>query len=207
VRLPGDTSPDAIAADAANRALHGETWARDQLAAHTGADFTLASGPFAATFRIGDDGTFAPAPRDAVASLTLTVSPLALPALAAEPSRWREDVRAVGDPALAATLESIAQTLPWFVERAFARVFGPIAGQALADTGRALLSIPAALSHHAAQSVGQYAGEADLVAQRGDFAAFSCGSAEAEARVEALAARIAALDSHGEPRRRPKKVT
>ena len=207
MRMPGGASPEALAADAANRALHGESWARDQLAAHAGAVFTLTSGPFAASFRIGEDGTFAPAPRDAAATLRLTVSPLALPALSAEPSRWREDVRTDGDPALAATLEAIAQTFPWFVERAFARVLGPIAGQALADTGRALLAIPAALSHHAAQSVGQYAGEADVVAQRGDFAAFSCGTAEAEARVEALAARLAALESAGEPRRRPKKVT
>ena len=206
--IGGGRSPEALAAEAANRALHGETWARDQIAAHAGAVFTVASGPFASTFSIQDDGTFAAAAAGAVPTLTLTVSPLALPALAAEPSRWRTAVRADGDQALAATLESIAQTLPWFVERMFARVFGPIAGQAIADAGRTLLAIPAALSSQAAAGVAQFASEADAVAHRGDFAAFSCGTVEAEERVAALAARIAALEDAPAPhRKRAKKVT
>ncbi|MEO8487677.1 MAG: hypothetical protein ABI585_15220 [Betaproteobacteria bacterium] len=203
MRFAGRT-PGSVAADAANRALDGESWARDQLAAHAGSVFAVASGPFAASFAIGADGTFAPALDDAVAALRLRVSPLALPALAAEPSRWREEVRAEGDQALAATLEAIAQTFPWFVERAFARPFGPIAGQALADAGRALLAFPAAVSHHAAASVGGFAGESDFVAQRDDLAAFSGDVTAVEARVDALAARIAALDGGVERRRRPK---
>ena len=204
----GGRSPEALAAEAANRALNGETWARDQLAAHAGRAVAFSSGPFLATFAIQDDGTFAAAPGGAVADLTLTVSPLALPALAAEPSRWRASVRADGDQALAATVESIAQTFPWFVERAFARAFGPIAGQALADVGRTLLAIPAAMSHQAAAGVAQFASEADAVAHRSDFAAFSCGTVEAEERVAALAARIAALEVESAPlRKRAKKVT
>ena len=203
----GAPSPEALAAQAANRALHGETWARDQLRAHAGSVITVDSGPFTSSFVVRDDGTFGPGPDGAVASLRLAISPLALPALAAEPSRWRQHVRADGDQALAATLESIAQTFPWFVERAFARAFGPIAGQALADAGRTLLSIPAAMSHQAAASVGQLAAETDAVAHRSDFAAFSCGTAEAEARVDALAARIAALDGSTTLRTPAKRVT
>jgi ubiquinone biosynthesis protein UbiJ len=203
----GAPSPEALAAQAANRALHGETWARDQLRAHAGSVVNVNCGPFSSAYVVHDDGTFAPAPAGAVASLRLSISPLALPALAAEPSRWRQDVRAEGDQALAATLEAIAQTFPWFVERAFARAFGPIAGQALADAGRTLLSIPAAMSHQAAASVGQLAAETDAVAHRSDFAAFSCGTAEAEARVDALAARIAALESSALVETPPKTVT
>ena len=205
--MPGAPSPDALAAQAANRALHGEAWARDQLRAHAGSVFAIDSGPFTSTFVVRDDGTFAPAPAGATVALRLAIPPLAMPALAAEPSRWRQQVRAEGDQALAATLEAIAQTFPWFVERAFARAFGPIAGQAIAEAGRTLLSIPAAMSHQAAAGVGQLAAEADVVAHRGDFAAFSCGTAEAEARVDALAARIAALEQSGVRRKRPKPVT
>lgn len=204
----GGRSPDALAAEAANRALDGETWARDQLAAHGGRVVAVESGLLAARFTVQEDGRFAAAPASAVADLTLTVSPLALPALAADPSRWRQSVRANGDQALATTLESIAQTFPWFVERALARVFGPIAGQALADAGRTLLSIPAAVSHQAAAGVAQFAAEADAVAHRADFAAFSCGTVEAEERVAALAARIATLEEGAATRRkRAKKVT
>lgn len=190
---PSGRSPESLAARAANRALAGETWARDQLAVHAGQAFAIQSGPLEAVYSIGPDGTFAPVARDAAVALRLRISPLALPAVAAEPSRWRQDVRADGDAALAATLEAIAQTGPWFVERAFAAVFGPIAGQALADAGRTLLAIPAAMSHHAASTLGQFAGEADLVTQRRDFDAFAREAAGIEARVESLAARVAAL--------------
>jgi ubiquinone biosynthesis protein UbiJ len=200
----GVRPPGSGAARAANRALAGEAWARDQLAVHAGQSVAVVSGPLEAAFRIGADGTFAPAPRDADVALRLKVSPLALPAVAADPSRFRQDVRAEGDAALAATLEAIAQTAPWFVERAFAAVFGPIAGQALADAGRTLLAIPAALSGHAAASLGQFAGEADLVAQRHDVDAFSREVAALDARVESLAARVAALAGGVERSRRPK---
>jgi len=64
------------------------------------------------------------------------------------------------------------------------------------------------VSHQAAAGVAQFAAEADAVAHRADFAAFSCGTVEAEERVAALAARIAMLDEAGAPRRkRAKKVT
>jgi ubiquinone biosynthesis protein UbiJ len=200
-------SPEDFAASLANRTLAREDWARAKLAACAGRSFALTAGPFAATFTIGDDGSLAAAPSGAAPSLTVTTSPLSLPALAADPTRWGELTRNDGDPALAATIEELAQTFPWVVERALASVFGPIAGQALADVGRTLLGVPAALSKHAASSLGQFATETGVVARRADFDALSCGTAEAEARVDALAARIAAIESPGRPHRRPKKVT
>lgn len=201
------TSPEDLAAGLANRALAREEWARTKLGAHAGRSFALTAGPFSATFAIGDDGALAAASAGTTPALTVTTSPLSLPALAADPTRWGELVKNDGDPALAATLEELAQTFPWVVERALASVFGPIAGQALADAGRTLLGVPAALSKHAASSVGQFAAETEAVARRSDFDAFSCGTAEAEARVDALAERIAAFESSERPRRRPKKVT
>ena len=203
---PSGRSPEALAARAANRALAGELWARDQLALHSGQAFAIESGPLEAVFTIGADGSFTAASRDTPVALRLTISPLALPAVAAEPSRWRQDVRADGDAALAATLEAIAQTAPWFVERAFAAVFGPIAGQALADAGRTLLALPAALSHHAATTLGQFAGETDLVTQRRDFDSFARDLAGIEARVDTLATRVALL-AKGIERNGPGQVT
>lgn len=201
-------SPEDLAADLANRALASEDWARAKLAAFAGQSFTLTAGPFSATFAIGDDGAIASAPAGAAPSLRVTTSPLSLPELAADPARWNELVKNDGDPALASTLADLARTFPWVVERALASAFGPIAGQAIADAGRTLLGIPAALSKHAASSVGAFAAESGMVARRADFDAFSCGSAEAEARVDALAKRIAAIESSvHRPRRRPKAVT
>lgn len=201
-------SPEDLAAGLANRALASEDWARAKLAAFAGQGFALAAGPFSATFVIGNDGALARAPAGAAVALTVTTSPLSLPELAADPVRWNDLVKNDGDPALASTLADLARTFPWVVERTLASAFGPIAGQAIADAGRSLLGIPAALSKHAASSVGEFAAESGMVARRADFDAFSCGTAEAEARVDALAGRIAAIESSGHrPRRRPKAVT
>lgn len=201
-------SPEDLAAGLANRALAREDWARTRLAAFAGRSFALAAGPLSATFAIGSDGVLAPAPSGAAPALTVTTSPFSLPLLASDPSRWSELVENDGDPALAATLGELAQTFPWVVERALASAFGPIAGQALADAGRTLLGVPAVLSKHAASSLGQFAVESDAIARRADFDALSCGTAEAEARVDALAARIAAIEAPAHrPRRRPKQVT
>lgn len=145
-------SPEDLAAGLANRALAREDWARAKLAAFAGRSFALTAGPLSATFAIGSDGALAPAPAGAAPALTVTTSPFSLPLIASDPARWSELVENDGDPALAATLGELAQTFPWVVERALASAFGPIAGQAIADAGRSLLGVPAALSKHAASS-------------------------------------------------------
>ena len=96
---------------------------------HAGRIVAFASGPFAGVVHDRRRRHVRRRAAGAAPSLTLHVSPLALPALAADPSRWPSLVRADGDPALAATFEAIAQTFPWFVERAFGDVLGPIVGQ------------------------------------------------------------------------------
>ncbi len=189
------TTPASLAASLVNRALLGEGWALAKLAEHAGRIFTLESGPLAASFAIGADGTLAAAPAGAAPALTLTVSPLALPALAAEPSRWPSLVRRDGDAALASALEELALTFPWFVERAFGAVLGPAVGQKVADAGRALLSIPGDLSRRATGGLGDFAGESDLVASRCELEALSRGTSEVEDRLRALDERVARLES------------
>jgi ubiquinone biosynthesis protein UbiJ len=113
-------------------------------------------------------------------------------------------VRSDGDPGLAATFAELAQTFPWFVERALGNVLGPVFGQMAADTGRMLLSIPGEFARRAGSGIGQFAGETDLLATRRDVEAFASGTADAEARVDALASRVAAIAATVEKRRRPK---
>lgn len=196
--------PASIAADLANRALAGEAWARDKLAAHAGRIFALESGPVAAAFAIGEDGSFAAAPSGVAPALALVVSPLGLPALAAEPSRWSSLVRIEGDAALAATLEELALTIPWFVERAFCAALGPFVGPKVADAGRLLLTLPGEVSRRAAGSLGDFAGEADLVATRRDLASLADGARDADSRVAALEARVERLAAAIEQTGRPK---
>lgn len=187
----------ALGRGVANHLLAGEEWARERLRAHAGRTFTLGSGPLALRFAVSADGTL-----DAVVSsgaptdLELYVGPLDVPALLADPGRWDEFVTTTGDAAFAATLKELAHTLPWFVERAFAKAFGPILGQRFADAGRRLLAFPDYAGSRFAESVASYARDEAGVLARGDEArAFARDNVELAHRVEAIAERVSRLEN------------
>ena len=181
-----------LAEDAINRALESENWAREKLAAHGGRTLRLVIGPLSRAFAIDADGRLSPG--DAPPDLTLSISPLRLPALLARPERWTELVAAEGDAPLAATLAELALTLPWFVEQTLARALGPIAGQQVADAGRRLLAMPEYVAQRFGDSLGRYvADEAQLVVGAEEARAFAAEVAATSARVDTLAARIDAL--------------
>ncbi|HEX6945552.1 MAG TPA: hypothetical protein VF196_05110 [Casimicrobiaceae bacterium] len=186
----------AIGRGVANRLLEDEAWAREKLRAHAGRSFAVASGPLKAAFVVRDDGSLDAAPAGAPpADVELYVSPLDLPALLAQPSRWDTLVAGNGDAALAATLKELAHTLPWFVERAFARVFGPVVGQRLADTGRRLLAFPEYAGERLAESVVSYArDEAGLLARGDEARMLAAQNADLATRVASIAERLEALE-------------
>jgi ubiquinone biosynthesis protein UbiJ len=187
--------PAAFPSTIANRALERESWARDKLAAHAGRVFSVTVGPVTAGFSIAEDGSLANAPlAGATPDLRLTLSPLKLPAFLADPRQWNEYVVEDGDVALGGTLKELAQTLPWFVEQAFARVLGPIAGQRVADAGRQMLAFPGYAADRVTESVGRYArDEAGLLARGEELRSFTEQSTDLAARVDALDTRIADL--------------
>lgn len=188
-------APASIGSDLANRALEGETWAHEKLAAHAGRAFEVTVGPASGVFRITATGAFESAPvGDTAPELRLTVSPLELPSFLADPRRWNEYVREDGDSALGGTLKELAQTLPWLVERAFARALGPIAGQRVADAGRRMLAFPGYAAERITESVARYArDEAQLLARGEELRRFTDDTRDIAARVDALGARIDAL--------------
>jgi ubiquinone biosynthesis protein UbiJ len=195
--------PAALPGAVANHFLAREQWARERLAAHAGRVFVLASTPLAASFTIAGDGAVgstlgARDPADA----TLRVSPLSVPALLAEPARWDELVTAEGDPELIATLKELAVTLPWFVEKAFASVLGPIAGQRVADAGRHMLLFPEYAGSRIGASVAAYArDETALATTRADAEAFAADVAALASRLATLEARLDALVARATPAR------
>ncbi len=197
-------NPAAIPGAIANRVLERETWARQRLSAHAGRMFVIAVGPLATALAVDASGMVESAPLSRGApDLTLRLSPLDLPAFLADPRRWDRFVAAEGDPALAATLKDLAQTLPWFVEHAFAKALGPIVGQRVADAGRALLAFPEYAAERIGDSVVSYArDEADLVA-RGDEARIFAEQVSALAmRVDALADGVAAAEARAKGTRK-----
>jgi ubiquinone biosynthesis protein UbiJ len=91
-------------------------------------------------------------------------------------------------------LKGLAETLPWFVERAFERALGPIVGQRFADAGRQLLGFPEYAARRVGDSVARYArDEVQLAASRMDARAFGSDVETIALRVDAAAARIDAL--------------
>jgi ubiquinone biosynthesis protein UbiJ len=186
--------PAALPAALANRVLGREEWARTCLAEHAGRIFAVAVGPIVTPMRVDEAGAITAAHRDGPPDLTLTISPLAVPALLAEPARWDEFVTVEGDPALAATLKGLAETLPWFVERALADALGPIVGQRIADAGRRLLALPAYAGARVGASIASYARDETLFATKTAEARSVGDEILATAtRVDALATRIDAL--------------
>jgi ubiquinone biosynthesis protein UbiJ len=189
------------AATLANRALAREDWARERLAAHAGRKLRIVAGPAALTLAINADGSFADSEEEP--DLTLTIPALRLPALMARPERWNELVVATGDPSLASTIGELAQTLPWFIERSFARIFGPIVGAQLAEAGRRLLALPGYAAERAGSSFASYASdESGLVAGARAGSEFAAEAAALAARVDALGERIDRLAKPAPAKRR-----
>jgi ubiquinone biosynthesis protein UbiJ len=188
-------APDALGARAFNRALANAPWARERLLAHAGSSFAVIVGPLVSAFRITPDGGLESMRlAGAATQVELRVSPLALPAFLAEPARWNDFVDERGDPALGGTLKDLAQTLPWFVEETFARAFGAVMGQRLADAGRALLKAPGYAAERFADSATTYArDEAGLLARGDEMRPLTQQSAMLRARVEAAEARLERL--------------
>jgi ubiquinone biosynthesis protein UbiJ len=189
------------AAELVNRTLNRESWARDKLVSHAGRVFGVVVGPARVAYAIDDDGRLRHS--DAAPDLTLTVSPLRLPALLAQPDRWQELVAADGDAALAATLAELALTFPMLVEQAFARVLGPIAGQQVADAGRRLLAMPDYIAERVGTSFARYVSdEAEVVVRGSEARAFAAEVAALAERADALSARIDTLAGTGPRDRR-----
>ena len=186
----------ALGEGLANRLIRDEDWAREKLVAHAGRSFSLRSGPLSTAFAIRADGEIEALPaRTGPADAELVVSPLDVPALLSDPTRWDAFVTATGEPALTATLRDLATTLPWFVERGFASAFGPVVGQRLADTGRALLGFPEYANSRVAENLASYArDESGLLARGDDGRAHADEAAQLRDRVDALTARVERIE-------------
>jgi ubiquinone biosynthesis protein UbiJ len=181
---------------AVNRALDREGWAREKLAAHAGRSVRIAAGPIERTIDASGrlvDGVSAP-------DVTLTVSPLDVPALLAAPERWAELVHADGDASLATTFAELASTLPWFVERSLSGVLGPILGQQVSDAGRRLLAFSGYAAGRFTENVARYVrDEAKVAIGPAEARSFAAEVTQLADGVDALAARVDALSSKVSP--------
>ena len=135
---------------------------------------------------------------EAPPDLTLTFSPLDVPALLADSARFKNHLLTPahidGDAALAATIVDLAETLPWFAERFLTRALGPIVGIRVADAGRRLLELPAYAAQRFGASTASYLrDEAGLVVGVGAARDFGAEVNALTTRVDELAERVARL--------------
>jgi len=178
----------------ANRLLGEHEWARAKLAPFSSCVVAVDVGPLHARWTVGEDGTLASATTDTTADVCLTISPLSVPALLAEPSRWNQLVVETGDAQLGGVLKELAQTAPWLAEELLADALGPIVGQRAANLGRDLLKFPGYASERLTESAVSYArDEARLLARADDMRRFTATVEDVAARVDTIAARVAAL--------------
>jgi len=178
----------------ANRLLGEHEWARAKLAPFSSRFIAVDVGPLHVCWTVAEDGTLATATTDTTADLHLSISPLSVPALLAEPSRWSQLVVETGDAQLGGVLKELAQTAPWLVEELLADALGPIVGQRAANLGRDLLKFPGYASERLTESAVSYArDEARLLARADDMRRFTATLEDVAARVDAIAARVAAL--------------
>ncbi len=106
-----------------------------------------------------------------------------------------------GDADLGGALKDLSQTLPWFVEEAFAKALGPLVGQRVADAGRGLLAFPEYAGQRVADSLVSYArDEAALLARNDDLRRLADACRDLESRTDAAEARLNALASRAGPR-------
>lgn len=179
-----------------NRLLEREPWARERLAAFAGRTFLVRVGPVTSVYRVAPRGLLEAIPLSGVTpDLTLALSPFDVPAFLADPRRFHELVQETGDAGLASAIAELSTTLPWFVEQAFARAFGPIAGQRVSSAGRRLLAFPEYAARRVAANVGSYArDEVRVLAHPADLRTLREEAAFLDARIAALDGRIAALE-------------
>jgi ubiquinone biosynthesis protein UbiJ len=180
----------------ANRLLEREPWARERLAAHAGRRLRIVMGPLRRTYAIDSAGGIIDADGTDNPDLVITLSPLTVPALLAQPARWPQLVESSGDTALAATLAELAATLPMLVERGLTAALGPLLGVPLADAGARLLSMPGYAAQRFASSTGYYlAEETHILVGRAEARVRADDIAAMRDAVDALAARVDALSA------------
>jgi ubiquinone biosynthesis protein UbiJ len=211
--IPALPDPTRLPIRALNALLRREDWARARLARHGGKTVRLAAGTFKLSLTIDSEGYTGIADRAIVPDVTLTIDPArfslsrllqgrgdeAAQADAAAMARARADAIAdmthiSGDAGLAQVVAELAAQLRWDAEDDMARLIGDIPAMRLAGGARALSAglrnAAARLGSNLAEYLSQ---EQPVLTARPSLEGWRDGVANAQAAIEALHARAAAL--------------
>ena len=197
-------SPYNAAARALDALLSREPWAQARLAPHAGKIARLVMGMGTLTLQVSEQGGVVLAPADAVPNVTLTVATDKLSALmSADTAQRMSAVRIDGDAALAHVIGDLARDLRWDAEDDVAKVIGDIPAARLFGFAHGVAQGARTGARRFAENVAEYLSEeSGAVASSYELEAWSAGvrkirddSERAAKRVDALAARLDALEA------------
>ena len=134
--LPEKATPAVAFSFVVNRLLEAAPWARQRLAPFAGHTLELRAAPLPTLrLQILEGGSVASAAADP--TLTMTLKPDLLAALARGEEHALRAVEVQGDGRLAAQILVLARHLRWDVEEDLSRVFGDVVAHRLAEAARA----------------------------------------------------------------------
>jgi ubiquinone biosynthesis protein UbiJ len=176
-----------------NRLLEAEGWARERLAPFAGETVEFRAPPLPALrFAILAGGTLAPG---TAASLTLTLKPESLPALARGEDHFMRTVSIDGNAQLAQEVLHLARHLRWDAEEDLSRLIGDAAAHRVAGLAKDFGAWQLDAVRRLAQGFMEYAQEeARLLAPRAGHAAFAGEIARLRDALERLEKRIGRLE-------------
>jgi ubiquinone biosynthesis protein UbiJ len=177
---------------ALNRLLDAEPWARERLAPFAGETVELRAPPLPALrFAVAEGGRLAPG---AQASLTITLGPDSLPALARGEEHFMRSVKIEGNARLAQEVLHLARHLRWDFEEDLSRLVGDAAAHSLAGALRDFAAWQADAARRLGAAFMEYAlEEGRLLAPRAQFEAHAAAVARLRDALERLEKRIERL--------------
>ena len=177
------------AAGALNHLLDQQAWARERLAAHPGARIEFRTPPLPGAKVIVEDTGRVRADDAGEPDLVVTLSPFAMPLLAARSPDAMAHVQFAGPDALAAAVRGLMLALRWDVEEDLSKVVGDVAAHRIAKAGREAFEWQREAGERLARNFSEYwTEEQPLLARRADLEALARdvqGLREALDRVEA----------------------
>ena len=179
-------------ASALNHLLEAEPWARARLAPFAGEIVALAAPPLPELrFSILEDGRAAPSGNGAEPSLTLTLGPDAIAALARGEEHFMRTVQVTGNARLASEVMLLVRHLRWDPEEDLSRLVGDVAARRIVGLARELAGWQADAAKRLAESLVEYAVEEKrMLVFRPELESLATGVARLRDAIERLEKRI-----------------
>ena len=183
-----------IALRGLNHLLQRESWARQRLHSHAGAQFLIAGGVFNLRLGVDEQGYFCTVANPRQPDVTLSLPSDAAARFLLDRASLFAGVKIEGTADVAESLAFVFRNLQWDVEADLAPVIGDIAARRLTRFGRALAQGLQNSVQRTAENLAEYViEESALLASDKELSSFSKEVSALEADVGRLEGRLSRL--------------